>query len=486
MRSVNIEDILRFFHPKSFLTLLMLAFAVVLLPMLAALFNAEWALGRLTQKGAGAVYHSVDMTQGSRILVEKIIALERRARQYDVLGDRHLLDEVANTTPKSSRLWAVPALPMTRRRSSAWLAADGERAILRFWGPPPTAPGTKKPCGCSGTQHPGQRDLRRAANRSFGKSKACARPRPRRAAPLLCMLAALIPFTLLVLVGSIRLLSNPVRQIDQAIHRLGEGDFETQVTVTGPDDLVFLGERLDWMRKQLAEVEKTKAMFVAQVSHELKTPLASIREGAELLAEGVVGRLNAQQQEISAILCKSSIHLQKLIENLLGFSKAQASISPLHRSDVRMAELITAVLADHQAVILKKKLRMEVKLEPVTVHGDQARLRTVVDNLLSNAIKYTPPEGRIDLTLQERPGEMVLDVADSGPGVPVAEKGKIFEPFFQGSILAPGPVKGTGLGLSISREFVIAHGGTLKLVDSTARGARFRFTLPLQAKGDLP
>jgi two-component system sensor histidine kinase GlrK len=178
--------------------------------------------------------------------------------------------------------------------------------------------------------------------------------------------------------------------------------------------------------------------------------------------------------------------LQKLIENLLGFSKAQASISPLHLSDVRMAELITAVLADHQAVILKKKLRMEVKLEPVTVHGDQARLRTVVDNLLSNAIKYTPPEGRIDLTLQERPGEMILDVADSGPGVPVAEKGKIFEPFFQGSILAPGPVKGTGLGLSISREFVIAHGGTLKLVDSTARGARFRFTLPLQAKGDLP
>jgi two-component system sensor histidine kinase GlrK len=286
--------------------------------------------------------------------------------------------------------------------------------------------------------------------------------------------------------GSIRLLSKPVRQIDKAIHRLGEGDFETQVTVTGPDDLVFLGERLDWLRKQLAEVEKTKAMFVAQVSHELKTPLASIREGAELLADGVVGRLNAQQQEISAILCKSSIHLQKLIENLLGFSKSQASISPLHISDVQMAEVVTSVLADHQAVILKKKLRMDVKLKPVTVHGDYARLRTVVDNLLSNAIRYTPPEGRIELDLGARTGEMVLEVADTGPGVPIADQGKIFEPFYQGSIPAPGPIKGTGLGLSICREFVLAHGGTLHLVDSTTRGARFRFSLPLPAKGDLP
>jgi two-component system, NtrC family, sensor histidine kinase GlrK len=303
---------------------------------------------------------------------------------------------------------------------------------------------------------------------------------------LLLHAAALIPFTLLVAVAFIRLLSKPVRQIDKAIHRLGEGDFETQVTVTGPDDLVFLGERLDWLRKQLAEVEKTKAMFVAQVSHELKTPLASIREGAELLAEGVVGRLNAQQQEISAILCKSSIHLQKLIENLLGFSKAQASISPLHLSAVRMAEVITSVIADHQAVILKKKLRMEVKLNSVTVQGDHARLRTVVDNLLSNAIKYTPPEGRIDLILRSGPGEMVLEVADTGPGIPVADQGKIFEPFYQGSIHAPGPIKGTGLGLSICREFVNAHGGTLQLVDSKAKGARFRFTMPLTTKGDLP
>jgi two-component system sensor histidine kinase GlrK len=481
---------MRFYHPKSFLTLLTLGFAVVLLPMLAALLNAEWSLRRLSREGAGAVYRSVGIAQGSRVLVEKIITLERRARQYDVLGDRQLLEEAANTHAEIEQaliqLFALPLNETQKQRITSLY--EGERAVFSVLNSAPHG---------SAEQKDALREfagLNVLANEIYAESnelifreadslhKATAEARR----TLLLHAVALIPFTLLVVVGSIRLLSKPVRQIDKAIHRLGEGDFETQVSVTGPDDLVFLGERLDWLRKQLAEVEKTKAMFVAQVSHELKTPLASIREGAELLAEGVVGRLNAQQREISAILCKSSIHLQKLIENLLGFSKSQASISPLHLSEVRMAEVVTSVLGDHQAVILKKKLRMEVKLKQVTVHGDQARLRTVVDNLLSNAVKYTPPEGCIELTLRARSGEMVFEVADTGPGVPVAERGKIFEAFFQGSLYAPGPVKGTGLGLSIAREFVHAHGGTLRLVDGTDKGARFRFTLPLHTKGELP
>jgi two-component system sensor histidine kinase GlrK len=481
---------MRFYYPKSFLTLLMSVFAVVLLPMLAALFNAEWALGRLSREGAGAVYRSVDMTQGSRILIEKIIALERRARQYDVLGDQQLLDEAANTHAEIEQaLLQLLSLPMDdAQKQRLALLHKGERAVFSALNSASHgSPEQKKALLEFGTLNALANEIYAESNELIirevdGMRKATAEARR----SLLLHAAALIPFTLLVLVASIRLLSKPIRQIDKAIHRLGEGDFETQVAVSGPDDLVFLGERLDWLRKQLAEVEKTKAMFVAQVSHELKTPLASIREGAELLAEGVVGRLNAQQQEISAILCKSSIHLQKLIENLLSFSKSQASISPLHLSAVQMAEVIKSVLADHQTMIFKKKLRMEVKLNPVTVHGDLSRLRTVVDNLLSNAVKYTPPEGRIELTLREWAGEMVFDVADSGPGVPAAERGKIFEAFFQGSLHAPGPVKGTGLGLSIAREFVLAHGGTLQLVDSTAKGARFRLTLPLPAKGDLP
>jgi two-component system, NtrC family, sensor histidine kinase GlrK len=481
---------MRFYHPKSFLTLLMLGFAVVLLPMLAALINAELALGRLSRGGAGAVYRSVGIAQGSRVLVDKIITLERRARQYDVLGDRQLLDEAANTHAEIEQalvqLFALPLNETQKQRIT--LLYEREKAVFSVLRSAPHGSPEQKEAlqEFAGLNALANEIYAESNELIFREADSLRQTTAEARRTLLLHAAALIPFTLLVVAGSIRLLSKPVRQIDKAIHRLGEGDFETQVTVSGPDDLVFLGERLDWLRKQLAEVEKTKAMFVAQVSHELKTPLASIREGAELLAEGVVGRLNAQQQEISAILCKSSIHLQKLIENLLGFSKAQASISPLHLADVRMAELVTSVLADHKAIILKKKLRMEVKLESVTVRGDRARLRTVVDNLLSNAIKFTPPTGRIELTLSERTGEMVFEVADTGPGVPLADQGKIFEPFFQGSISAPGPIMGTGLGLSICREFVNAHGGTLHLVGSTTKGARFRFSLPLPAKRDTP
>lgn len=297
--------------------------------------------------------------------------------------------------------------------------------------------------------------------------------------------AGLVPLTLVVLAFFVPLISKPVRQIDQAIHRLGAGDFESEVRVQGPADLQFLGARLDWLRNQLADAERTKDNFVAQVSHELKTPLASIREGAELLAEGVAGPLNPQQQEISAILCKSSLQLQKLIENLLSFSKSQASISPIYLIDLPLAELVEEVLADHQAVLLKKGVRVKRQLESLVCRGDRDRLRTVVDNLISNAAKYTPQGGLLQVRLKGDADQVVLEVADTGPGVPAEERTQIFEPFFQGSRPAAGPVKGTGLGLSIAREFVFAHGGTIELVVGEKRGARFRVTLPQSAVKDI-
>jgi two-component system sensor histidine kinase GlrK len=276
------------------------------------------------------------------------------------------------------------------------------------------------------------------------------------------------------------LISRPIKQVVAAINRLGEGDFATSVTVSGTHDLAFLGERLDWMRNQLADVERSKAKFVAQVSHELKTPLASIREGAELLNDNVVGKLNDPQQEIVQILCKSSRDLQKLIENLLGFSKVQAGIiSKLELADVSLPTLIDAVLADHRALVMKKQLNLDLDIDALTVNADHDRLRTVIDNLISNAVKFTPPGGRINILCRRKQGLWFLEVADSGPGIPPEDHDRVFQPFYQGRLSAPGHVKGTGLGLSIAREFALAHGGELSLINGGSSGCRIRLTLPL-------
>ncbi len=478
-----------FYRPKSFVTLLLIGFAVALAPLVLALLNAEWALGRLSRQGASAVYRSVGATQGSRILLEKIIALERRARQFEVLGDPQLLEEAALTHVEIQQTLAqLLSLPLEEAQknqlaqlqrgedelfaalnSSAKGSAEQKAAFLRFTYLSELATSI----------HNESRDL---IFREVEKMRLATAEAQKN---LFWQGAGLVPLTLMVLAFFIPLLSKPVRQIDQAIHRLGAGDFEAEVRVQGPADLQFLGARLDWLRTRLADAERTKDKFVAQVSHELKTPLASIREGAELLAEGVAGPLNPQQQEISAILCKSSLQLQKLIENLLSFSKSQTSISPLYLMELQLAELVEEVLADHQAVLLKKSIRVKHQLEPLVCRGDRDRLRTEVDNLISNAAKYTPPGGLLQILLKGELDKVVFEVADTGPGVPAGERIHIFEPFFQGSRPAVGPIKGTGLGLSIAREFVAAHGGTIELLEGGQRGACFRVTLPQLAEKEL-
>jgi two-component system, NtrC family, sensor histidine kinase GlrK len=478
-----------FYRPKSFVTLLFLGFAVGLAPLILALLNAEWALGRLSRQGASAVYRSVGATQGSRILLEKVIALERRARQFEVLGDPHLLEEAALTHEEIQQALAqLLSLPLEEEQKNKMAQLQkGENELFAVLTQSPQGSDEQKGAlqrfaalnELATSIHDESRDLIFREVEAMRQATAAAQK------TLFWQGAALVPFTLAVLAIFIPLLSKPVRQIDQAIHRLGVGDFEAGIVVQGPADLQFLGERLDWLRTQLAEAERTKDKFVAQVSHELKTPLASIREGAELLAEGVAGPLTDQQQEISAILCKSSVQLQKLIENLLSFSKSQASISPLYLTDLPLADLVEEVLADHQAVLLKKRVRLERQLDPLVCRGDRERLRTVVDNLVSNAAKYTPLGGVLQVKLKATPAGLALEVADSGPGVPEAEREQIFEPFFQGSRPAPGPIKGTGLGLSIAREFVDAHGGTLELVEAGQRGARFRVTLPQASLKDV-
>jgi two-component system sensor histidine kinase GlrK len=296
---------------------------------------------------------------------------------------------------------------------------------------------------------------------------------------LLGVAVALLPVTLLVAAYFATLIARPIRQINRGINRLGEGDFTSPILVTGPDDLRFLGQRLDWLRQRLDAVEREKSKFVSHVSHELKTPLASLREGTELLVEEQVGPLNAQQREIVWILRRNGLQLQKLIDNLLGFSRMQAKISPFHGQLLALRPLIEEVVADQRPAILKKHLHLELTLETVRLQGDRERLRNVVDNLLSNAVKYTPAGGDILLSLADAEQEVLLRVEDSGPGISPEERGRIFKPFYQGSAPVIGPVQGTGIGLSIVQEYVRDHGGRIEVCDSALGGACFRVMLPL-------
>jgi two-component system sensor histidine kinase GlrK len=238
---------------------------------------------------------------------------------------------------------------------------------------------------------------------------------------------------------------------------------------------------LDWLRHRLAEVEQEKAKFVRHVSHELKTPLTAIREGAELLDDGVVGKLNQQQKQVVEILVSNTSKLQQLIEDLLNFSVAHQKQATLNSETVNLDKLIQQVINDQKLAIISKKLRLQTKLDPIAITCDREMLRVIIDNLLSNAVKFSPPKGRLVIAVRQQGFDVKIDIMDDGPGIKDSEKKRVFDAFFQGEAKAQGHIKGTGLGLSIVKEFIQAHGGSVSVSDNVPTGAHMTLRLPVNS-----
>jgi two-component system sensor histidine kinase GlrK len=295
----------------------------------------------------------------------------------------------------------------------------------------------------------------------------------------------LLPLVLIVVLLFALRLSRPLRQIDRAIGELGRGNFSHDIAVRGPVDLERLGHQLEWLRNRLLELAQERNRFLRHMSHELKTPLANIREGTELLMDGAVGELNTGQREVTAILRDNGIKLQRLIENLLGFSAWQSNSTGLDVSEFRLRPVVRQVLENQQLTLVSQRVRLDVHIEDLTMAADRGKIRLILENLLSNAIKYSPRGGVINLRAVASGEELTLEVADSGPGVPPEERARIFEAFYTGR--APGGhVPGTGIGLSVVNEFVNVHQGTVEIVDGEFSGAHFRIRMPLRVVPPMP
>jgi len=326
------------------------------------------------------------------------------------------------------------------------------------------------------------RDVLNTSNALIDREVESMRRTGERAQRILWLqLAATIPLGVLLAVGVTLLIARPIRQLDQAIRRLGAGEFDSDIRVGGPADLKYLGGRLEWLRERLIELEQQKRLFLRHVSHELKTPLTALREGSELLADEPAGPLSAGQREVVGILRQNSVRLQQLIEDLLDYHRAQESVGRLELAAVRFDRIVEQALEDHRLAARARGIRVDLRLDPVILQADEDKLHAVVANLVSNAVKYSPDGGIISLALHPDGDKVALDVRDAGPGIPPEDRERIFDWFYQGERVHRGRVSGSGLGLAIAREFVVAHGGRIEVVDDLAVGAHFRVTLPRAA-----
>jgi two-component system sensor histidine kinase GlrK len=295
---------------------------------------------------------------------------------------------------------------------------------------------------------------------------------------LLWAIMALVPASLALAAIFALFVLRPLRALDRAIDDLGRGAVSQPISIPGPVDLSALGRQLEWLRTRLLEIAHERNRFLRHMSHELKTPLANIREGTDLLLDGAVGPLDVNQLEVASILRENALRLQQLIENLLSYSAWQSSASTVELSSFRLDSLIGTVVDNQRLALATRNVALDLQVDDIDLVADRPKLKLVLDNLLSNALKFTPDGGTIHLRAFQAGRSTVIDLADTGPGIPPEERDKVFQAFYSGAAPQGGPLKGTGIGLSVVREFVQAHGGTIEIVDGQFPGAHMRIRLP--------
>jgi len=472
------------YYPRSFLKFILLGFLLVSLPLVYALAELILSLDRLESQGRQEVLQAAQAGRTSRQLYEQATTLERVARQQLILEDAALLDEYGRLREEfrltTQQLGALPLEPSGQAVLEK--LADRESRLHKLLLSPQPGPDVANDVAdgyarlvdeaqsmLSSSNQLTQRAIERLQETATqGREK------------WLYVGLATVAIAIALAIVFATLIARPIRQLDLAIRQMGSADFTHTITVTGPQDLRYVGQRLEWLRSRLSELEEQQTRFLRHVSHELKTPLTAVREGAELLRDDVGGKLTPEQRDIVRIVRDNTLSLQKLIENLLAYQQSRA-MEPTAVGPVALPDIVNRVVREQRLAALGRMITVDAKVRPATVIGDLEKLRTIVDNLLSNAIKYSPRNATVQLAVGVKDGYAVLDVIDEGRGVAPADRTRIFESFYQGPAPVDGRVKGSGLGLAIAREYAHAHGGRIEVasrVDGRS-GAWFRLSLPL-------
>ncbi|MGH1461516.1 MAG: sensor histidine kinase [Neptuniibacter sp.] len=272
-------------------------------------------------------------------------------------------------------------------------------------------------------------------------------------------------------------ITRPVKRLAARIRALGTGEDYTGSKVGGPDELIHLDQQLDWLTGRLAEVENEKQRFLRHMSHELKTPLTTLREGSDLLADQITGSLNESQMEIALLLQNNSRELQSLIEQLLDYSRLSQH-EPVNKQTIQLQSVLTESIEPYKLLLEQKKINLQLSESNTSIYTDRAMLIRILSNLISNAALYGSETGTLKIDSHTTSNHIYIDVINDGPIIPKVDLPNLFEPFYQGTNRRKGPVKGSGIGLSIVRDAAESIGASVKLIKNINNRVGFRIHLP--------
>jgi len=271
-----------------------------------------------------------------------------------------------------------------------------------------------------------------------------------------------------------RLIARPIQAMTSATRAFTAGDRRARVGVHGPGELGELARAFDLMADTVARSERDRRNLTADVAHELRTPLAALQAGLEELRDGLV----EPSAEGLAGLHDQSLRLGRVVSDLAELSAVEASGAPVPRTEVDLTQVARDELALHESQLRAAGLGVSSRLEgPVLVRADSDRLHQAVGNLLANAARYCRPGDEVTVVVRAEAGQAVLDVVDSGPGIPDDELAHVFDRLWRGR--AARQVAGSGIGLAVAREIVVAHAGTIEAVSPDGAGTTITIRLPL-------
>jgi two-component system OmpR family sensor kinase len=306
--------------------------------------------------------------------------------------------------------------------------------------------------------------------------------------------AGLVAFLLSVLLAMLiaRSVARPLQGMAEASEAIAQGDYQQQLPLSGPDEVRRVAASFNEMAAQVAASQQAQRDLVANISHDLRTPLTSIRGWSQALLDGTAADGERQQQAATVIHSEAG-RMQRMVEQLLDLARMESGQLQLARQAVDLGHLLSELKDSFEPKARDQGVALVLALQPApAIMGDRDRLAQVFANLLDNALDHTPAGGQVRLALYLlSDGQVEVDVQDNGRGIPQEELSRIFERFYQvdksraapaeGSRVGSAEGRGSGLGLAIVRELVEAHGGQITARSAPGQDTVFAVRLPAVA-----
>ncbi len=272
-------------------------------------------------------------------------------------------------------------------------------------------------------------------------------------------------------------MTQPLRDMADAARRMETGDYSTRVFTSTRDEVGQLATAFNRMSQELENLETSRRDLVANVSHELKTPIAAIRAHLENLLDGV----EAPDADTLQVMLAQSERLGRLVEQLLDLSKLESGDVPLRRESVALEPLVSQVISEIEVASAGRDVELESDLadDLPQIEADAERMHQVIFNLVDNAVRFTPEGGAVRIMAERHNGSIEVRVADTGVGIPPEALPRLFERFYRVDPARSRDGGGTGIGLAIARSVVEAHGGTIRAESEPGKGSTFTFDVPI-------